>query len=151
MSVVATCGVDVSTGWSLHHHYLQQFEQNNCSKNDVCEQLHSTSRFSVTLGKNSTDCTKFRPQRKSKDFLLKDCDRTTKRKERARHDNVNIAFGKLREILPTHPPDKKLSKCQILRLAVRYINLLNSILQELDSSSSPTTNILRGRILTLNE
>jgi hypothetical protein len=29
--------------------------------------------------------------------------------------------------VPTHPPDKKLSKNEILRLAIKYINLLNTV------------------------
>ena len=33
----------------------------------------------------------------------------------------NSAFGTLRELLPTLPPDKKLSKIEILRLAICYI------------------------------
>jgi T-cell acute lymphocytic leukemia protein len=61
--------------------------------------------------------------------------RKPKKRERTRQDNVNIAFGKLRDILPTYPPDKKLSKCQILRLAVRYIALLDNVLEELRGPS----------------
>ncbi|XP_077550401.1 uncharacterized protein LOC144163339 [Haemaphysalis longicornis] len=45
-----------------------------------------------------------------------------------RQQNVNGAFADLRRLVPTHPPDKKLSKNEILRLAIRYIRLLSSIL-----------------------
>lgn len=41
---------------------------------------------------------------------------------------MNGAFADLRRLVPTHPPDKKLSKNEILRLAIRYIRLLSSIL-----------------------
>ena len=40
----------------------------------------------------------------------------------------NSAFGTLRELLPTLPPDKKLSKIEILRLAICYIAYLDSVL-----------------------
>ncbi|KAF8795887.1 T-cell acute lymphocytic leukemia protein 1 like protein [Argiope bruennichi] len=49
--------------------------------------------------------------------------------ERWRQQNVNGAFADLRRLVPTHPPDKKLSKNEILRLAIRYIKLLTSILE----------------------
>ncbi|KZC11191.1 PREDICTED: uncharacterized protein LOC107189279 [Dufourea novaeangliae] len=38
------------------------------------------------------------------------------------------AFAELRKLVPTHPPDKKLSKNEILRLAIRYIRLLSNVL-----------------------
>ncbi|KAL1482100.1 hypothetical protein MTO96_034024 [Rhipicephalus appendiculatus] len=52
----------------------------------------------------------------------------TNSRERWRQQNVNGAFADLRRLVPTHPPDKKLSKNEILRLAIRYIRLLSSIL-----------------------
>lgn len=50
---------------------------------------------------------------------------------------MNGAFSELRKLIPTHPPDKKLSKNEILRLAVKYINFLVTLLndQALDKSS----------------
>ena len=59
-----------------------------------------------------------------------------RKRERTRQDNVNIAFRQLRDILPTYPHDKKLSKCQILRLAVRYITLLSNVLEVLQRKTS---------------
>ncbi|XP_064476278.1 T-cell acute lymphocytic leukemia protein 1-like [Ornithodoros turicata] len=53
----------------------------------------------------------------------------TNSRERWRQQNVNGAFSDLRRLVPTHPPDKKLSKNEILRLAIRYIRLLSSILE----------------------
>ena len=50
-------------------------------------------------------------------------------RERWRQQNVSGAFAELRRIVPTHPPDKKLSKNEILRLAIKYIKLLNSVLE----------------------
>ncbi|ELU03222.1 hypothetical protein CAPTEDRAFT_49381, partial [Capitella teleta] len=53
----------------------------------------------------------------------------TNSRERWRQQNVNGAFVELRKLVPTHPPDKKLSKNEILRLAMRYIRLLNGVLR----------------------
>ncbi|XP_006864757.1 PREDICTED: T-cell acute lymphocytic leukemia protein 2 [Chrysochloris asiatica] len=54
----------------------------------------------------------------------------TNTRERWRQQNVNRAFAKLRKLIPTHPPDKKLSKNETLRLAMRYINFLVKVLGE---------------------
>ena len=52
----------------------------------------------------------------------------TNTRERWRQQNVNSAFNELRRLLPTHPPDKKLSKSEILRFAIKYINLLSNVI-----------------------
>lgn len=52
----------------------------------------------------------------------------TNNREKWRQQNVNRAFVNLRRLLPTHPPDKRLSKNEILRMAIKYIKLLESIL-----------------------
>uniref|UniRef100_UPI00358E082E helix-loop-helix protein 1 n=1 Tax=Myxine glutinosa TaxID=7769 RepID=UPI00358E082E len=49
-------------------------------------------------------------------------------RERVRVEAFNLAFGELRRLLPTLPPDKKLSKIEILRLAICYISYLNHVL-----------------------
>ena len=49
-------------------------------------------------------------------------------RERTRVEAFNVAFGQLRRLLPTLPPDKKLSKIEILRLAICYIAYLNHVL-----------------------
>ncbi|XP_072511577.1 ribitol-5-phosphate transferase FKTN isoform X7 [Notamacropus eugenii] len=56
----------------------------------------------------------------------------TNTRERWRQQNVNNAFARLRKLIPTHPPDKKLSKNETLRLAMRYINFLATVLGEQD-------------------
>lgn len=43
---------------------------------------------------------------------------------------MNGAFSELRKLIPTHPPDKKLSKNEILRLAVKYIDFLVTLLND---------------------
>lgn len=50
-------------------------------------------------------------------------------RERVRVEAFNTAFGELRQLLPTLPPDKKLSKIEILRLAICYIAFLNHVLE----------------------
>ncbi|XP_063806639.1 helix-loop-helix protein 2 [Pseudophryne corroboree] len=49
-------------------------------------------------------------------------------RERIRVEAFNVAFAELRGLLPTLPPDKKLSKIEILRLAICYISYLNHVL-----------------------
>ncbi|KAG7456776.1 hypothetical protein MATL_G00239420 [Megalops atlanticus] len=56
----------------------------------------------------------------------------TNSRERWRQQNVNGAFAELRKLIPTHPPDKKLSKNEILRLAMKYINFLAKLLSDQD-------------------
>lgn len=53
----------------------------------------------------------------------------TNSRERWRQQNVNGAFAELRKLVPTHPPDKKLSKNEILRLAIKYIKLLDKVIE----------------------
>ncbi len=43
--------------------------------------------------------------------------------------NICCDFLELRRLVPTYPPDRKLSKNEILRLAIRYIRLLSSIVE----------------------
>jgi len=50
-------------------------------------------------------------------------------RERVRVEAFNVAFADLRHLLPTLPPDKKLSKIEILRLAICYISFLNHVLE----------------------
>ncbi|XP_068186000.1 helix-loop-helix protein 15-like [Antennarius striatus] len=49
-------------------------------------------------------------------------------RERVRVLAFNVAFEELRKLLPTLPPDRKLSKIEILRLAIGYISYLNHML-----------------------
>ncbi|XP_052777605.1 uncharacterized protein LOC128214928 [Mya arenaria] len=59
----------------------------------------------------------------------------TNSRERWRQQNVNTAFSDLRRLLPTHPPDKKLSKSEILRFAIRYIRLLRKVVEYQENNS----------------
>ncbi|KAJ0019886.1 hypothetical protein NQD34_007455 [Periophthalmus magnuspinnatus] len=66
----------------------------------------------------------------------------TNTRERWRQHNVNTAFAELRKLIPTHPPEKKLSKNEILRLAMRYINFLVQVLEKQSPASSPSSTAL---------
>lgn len=57
---------------------------------------------------------------------------------------MNGAFAELRKLVPTHPPDKKLSKCEILKLAIKYIKLLDQVLkyQKREAGEEVTDNII---------
>ncbi|KAJ8381147.1 hypothetical protein SKAU_G00019250 [Synaphobranchus kaupii] len=75
----------------------------------------------------------------------------TNTRERWRQQNVNSAFAELRKLIPTHPPEKKLSKNEILRLAMRYINFLVQLLETQNGQpvgGSPTSllTFLRGNV-----
>ncbi|RVE67795.1 hypothetical protein OJAV_G00085250 [Oryzias javanicus] len=75
----------------------------------------------------------------------------TNTRERWRQHNVNTAFAELRKLIPTHPPEKKLSKNEILRLAMRYINFLVQLLESQSgqpAGRSPTAllTFLRGNM-----
>ncbi|XP_068178558.1 T-cell acute lymphocytic leukemia protein 1 homolog [Antennarius striatus] len=63
----------------------------------------------------------------------------TNSRERWRQQNVNGAFSELRKLIPTHPPDKKLSKNEILRLAVKYINFLVTLLDDQSQDKNTDT------------
>lgn len=60
----------------------------------------------------------------------------TNHRERFRQQNVSGAFAELRKLLPTHPLDKKLSKSEILKLSIKYITLLQGILQWQEETAS---------------
>lgn len=51
-------------------------------------------------------------------------------RERWRQQNVNGAFAELRRLIPTHPPDVKLSKNEILRRALNYIGFLDRLVTD---------------------
>lgn len=67
-------------------------------------------------------------------------------RERQRVRCVNQGYAKLRERLPGHSADKRLSKVETLRAAIRYIKYLQDTLEEKtpdchpgNRASSPTT------------
>lgn len=73
----------------------------------------------------------------------------TSKRERWRQQNVNMAFLELRKILPTYPPDKKLSKVDILRRSIKYIRFLDSVLKELDKLEENEEDRFTGEVMNL--
>ncbi|KAI7791113.1 T-cell acute lymphocytic leukemia protein 1 homolog [Triplophysa rosa] len=73
----------------------------------------------------------------------------TNSRERWRQQNVNGAFAELRKLIPTHPPDKKLSKNEILRLAMKYINFLAKLLNDQEDMVGGEAPARAGRDSTL--
>lgn len=65
----------------------------------------------------------------------------TNSRERWRQQHVNLAFAELRKLIPTYPPERKLSKNEILRLSMKYIKFLEKVLGDMEvtspSSSDP--------------
>lgn len=90
--------------------------------------------FYVTSGKFSAGCPDIRKSQKRHKVHQYHSIMTrkvfTNTRERWRQHNVNTAFAELRKLIPTHPPEKKLSKNEILRLAMRYINFLVTLLEK---------------------
>lgn len=66
----------------------------------------------------------------------------TNTRERFRQQNVSSAFAELRRIVPTHPVDKKLSKNEILRAAIKYIRLLTNVLEWQKQQEENSENII---------
>lgn len=60
----------------------------------------------------------------------------TNSRERWRQQHVNLAFAELRKLLPTYPPERKLSKNEILRLSMKYIRFLDRLIRDMDSGST---------------
>ncbi|XP_054630328.1 T-cell acute lymphocytic leukemia protein 2 [Dunckerocampus dactyliophorus] len=73
----------------------------------------------------------------------------TNTRERWRQHNVNTAFAELRKLIPTHPPEKKLSKNEILRLAMRYINFLVRLLENQGGGRPSVVDHAPAALLTL--
>lgn len=68
----------------------------------------------------------------------------TNTRERWRQQNVSGAFAELRRIVPTHPVDKKLSKNEILRAAIKYIRLLTNVLEWQKLQEENSENIINN-------
>ncbi|KAH7719586.1 Helix-loop-helix protein 1 [Aphelenchoides avenae] len=49
-------------------------------------------------------------------------------RERIRVESFNSAFAALRALLPTLPPERKMSKIEILRLSIAYIRYLDYLM-----------------------
>ncbi|VDN52720.1 unnamed protein product [Dracunculus medinensis] len=50
-------------------------------------------------------------------------------RDRGRQQDINEAFNQLREIIPCYPVNRKMSKQEILRGAIRYMKILEYLLE----------------------
>ena len=82
----------------------------------------SSDGDSVQSDADTQDCPQSRTQNKVKRIAANS-------RERKRMHTVNSAFDQLRELVPTYPSNRKLSKIDTLRLACTYIQDLVSLLQ----------------------
>lgn len=78
----------------------------------------------------------------------------TNSRERWRQQNVAGAFAELRKLVPTHPPDKKLSKNEILRMAIKYIKFLQKVLdwqkqQEVANNNYPDSYVTKKKLFNV--
>uniref|UniRef100_A0A182P0F6 BHLH domain-containing protein n=2 Tax=Pyretophorus TaxID=44537 RepID=A0A182P0F6_9DIPT len=79
------------------------------------------SRKAISAGKK--DCTPPSPT------VLKKRRLAANARERKRMNSLNVAFDRLREIVPSLGPDHKLSKFETLQMAQTYINALSDLLE----------------------
>ena len=81
----------------------------------------SEAALSVTMGKSKDKLVTNEPSEKPRTIA--------NMRERDRTLNVNTAYNTLRDLIPTEPLDRKLSKIETLRLATSYIQHLAIQLQ----------------------
>ena len=92
-------------------------------KKNECQDINASFASSISSSSSMTDQfggkqRRFSPRQRQ----------VANQRERDRTHSVNSAFLQLRDLIPTEPLDRKLSKIETLRLAGSYINHLNSIL-----------------------
>ncbi|RWS26000.1 transcription factor 15-like protein, partial [Leptotrombidium deliense] len=81
-------------------------------------------------------CTNNGPQRDPiSGVVVKERRLAANARERRRMHSLNIAFDKLREVVPSFENDRKLSKYETLQMAQSYINALCDLLNGEDSKS----------------
>lgn len=89
----------------------------------------SENRCPASRGPRSTNVTLSREERRRRRRATLKYRMAHATRERLRVEAFNKAFSELRKLLPTLPPDKKLSKIEILRLAICYISYLHHVLE----------------------
>jgi len=65
-------------------------------------------------------------------------------RERRRMCSLNAAFDRLRRRVPSFPHEKKLSRIQTLRLAIKYIFFMTELVLATSTSSSPDRSLLQS-------
>lgn len=84
-------------------------------------QLHRKRKVSSSLSLEHNSCEKNTSVHKQRHRAIANA------RERDRTESVNYAFTLLRSLLPTDPPNRKLSKIEVLRLATSYIQHLDNV------------------------
>lgn len=98
---------------------------------DVTHRVHDQSQLHVRTRRgsaNQENSALSREERRRRRRATQKYRTAHATRERVRVEAFNVAFTELRKLLPTLPPDKKLSKIEILRLAICYISYLNHVL-----------------------
>lgn len=107
---------------SLTSQLVRKAQEMICNSEPTCSHEVSSSLANLTREERR------RRRRATQKYRLAHATR-----ERVRVEAFNVAFADLRKLLPTLPPDKKLSKIEILRLAICYIAYLNHVLERFDA------------------
>nr|VZH94985.1 unnamed protein product [Spirometra erinaceieuropaei] len=66
------------------------------------------------------------------------------RDPQTRLSNLNQAFCRLRALVPSHPPERRMSKQEILRQAINYIRVLETILWEMEQETMEGVRVVQG-------
>ncbi|XP_055640899.1 twist-related protein-like [Toxorhynchites rutilus septentrionalis] len=98
---------------------------NKTKRRSACS---TSSRTSKAPKGESTDSRK-NPLTPPSPTVLKKRRLAANARERKRMNSLNVAFDRLREIVPTLGPDHKLSKFETLQMAQTYINALSDLLE----------------------
>lgn len=120
---------------AMHHNDTQtDLNDENIGQNDdmdIC--TSSTSNNRAAIGNHNLQPTELvglsREERRRRRRATQKYRTAHASRERIRVEAFNVAFSELRKLLPTLPPDKKLSKIEILKLAICYIAYLNHVLE----------------------
>ena len=133
----STCQSQVLTSFSeeqptsrLHHNRVSKKSKRSCSPTALIKQLTGSSNPLTSIDEidkrylaNLSREERRRIRRATVKYRTAHASR-----ERLRVEAFSIAFTELRKLLPTLPHDKKLSKIEILRLAIAYISYLDHLL-----------------------
>ncbi|KAG8312707.1 sedoheptulose-7-phosphate:D-glyceraldehyde-3- phosphate transaldolase [Homalodisca vitripennis] len=97
------------------------------SKNEILRMaIRYQNTFSVVVLVETTECE--RGFQRAEETSAHRRQETLQERDTAHgHQNVSGAFSELRKLVPTYPPDKKLSKNEILRMAIRYQNTFSVV------------------------
>ncbi|XP_031550005.1 T-cell acute lymphocytic leukemia protein 1 homolog [Actinia tenebrosa] len=124
---------------------MRDFEASSCEQRSLLSPLStgssSGSETSLSPGSTTRNQSRYYVNRKAVTLPLDDRRHAymkrlyTNSRERWRQQHVNLAFAELRKLIPTYPPERKLSKNEILRLSMKYIKFLERVLGDMNTTS----------------